>query len=297
MAAFEWSVGFSGTFSSSIRTLLKDLDYKEIGGSMPDTMKVGVTTGLTQTQDDIAEVIASARKKLNGQGIAGVDLVMTANSDGTTQIVQGLIDNGVKEDDIVSLSLDLLDSELAKLSNTKKYAKAKVAEVMAANGVEDYSVEKLGDIDMSVKTKVLQEVLKNVMKNGEVSFIVGDVCLLGRGWNPGAMGGAVKELKAKQKIEGEAKVQATMWKVNFEKMDATQSEQGDGRFAHRDGKSRFSSEFFNRDIVQITSVDSVRENKILREAAKKNGGYSVGMILDNLNDVMEANEEYERPND
>ena len=291
LAAFEWSVGFSGTFSSSIRTLLKDLDYAEIGGSMPDTMKVGVTTALTQTQEEMATVIASARKKLNAQGTAGVDLIMTANSDGTTQMVEQLQKNGVKADDMVSLSLDLLDTELIKLSDTKKYPSAKVAAVMAANGVEEYSTEKLGDIDINVKIKVLQEVLKNVMKKGEVSFIVGDVSLLGRGWNPGDMGGAVDNLKAKQNIKGDAKVQATMWKVNFEKMDATQSEQGDGRFAHRDGKSRFSSDFFNRDIVQITSVDSVRENKILREAAAKEGGYSVGMILDNLNDVMEANEE------
>ena len=297
LAAFEWSVGFSGTFSSSIRTLLKDLDYGKIGGSMPDTMKVGVTTALTQEQGEITEVIAQARKKLNAQGIAGVDLIMTANSDVTTQIVEGLTSESLGEsrvspDDIVSLSLDLLDSELTKLSNGEQYPSARVAEVMSANGVEDYSVSDLANIDMNVKIKVLQEVLKNVMKNGEVSFIVGDVSLLGRGWNPGDMGGAVESLKAKQNLTAsEAKVQATMWKVNFEKMDATQSEQGDGRFAHRDGKSRFSSEFFNRDIVQITSVDSVRENKILREAAAQEGGYSVGLILNNLNDVMEANEE------
>ena len=297
LAAFEWSVGFSGTFSSSIRTLLKDLDYAEIGGSMPDTMKVGVTTALTQEQNEITEVIAQSRKKLNAQNIAGVDLIMTANSDVTTQIVNGLTDESLEDarvssDDIVSLSLDLLDSELTKLSNAEQYPSAKVAKTMAENGVENYSISDLANIDMNVKIKVLQEVLKNVMKKGEVSFIVGDVSLLGRGWNPGDMGGAVSNLKAKQGLtESNAKVQATMWKVNFEKMDATQSEQGDGRFAHRDGKSRFSSEFFNRDIVQITSVDSVRENKILREAAAKEGGYSVGMILNNLNDVMEANEE------
>ena len=291
LAAFEWSIGFSGTFSSSIRTLLKDLDYAKIGGSMPDTMKVGVTTALTQTQEEMATVIAQARQKLNADGIAGVDLIMTANSDGTTQMVEQLQKNGIKEDDIVSLSLDLLDRELTKLSDTKKYPSAKVAEVMKSAGVEDYSVNDLAKIDMNVKIKVLQEVLKNVMKKGEVSFIVGDVSLLGRGWNPGKMDGAIDNLKAKQNIKGDAKVQATMWKVNFEKMDATQSEQGDGRFAHRDGTSRFSSEFYNRDIIQITSVDSVRENKILREAAKKEGGYSVEMILNNLNDVMEANEE------
>ena len=290
LAAFEWSIGFSGTFSSSIRTLLKDLDYAKIGGSMPDTMKVGVTTALTQTQEEMATVIAQARQKLNADGIAGVDLIMTANSDGTTQMVEQLQKNGIKEDDIVSLSLDLLDRELTKLSDTKKYPSAKVAEVMKSAGVEDYSVNDLAKIDMNVKIKVLQEVLKNVMKKGEVSFIVGDVSLLGRGWNPGKMDGAIDNLKAKQNIKGDAKVQATMWKVNFEKMDATQSEQGDGRFAHRDGTSRFSSEFYNRDIIQITSVDSVRENKILREAAKKEGGYSVEMILNNWNDVMEANE-------
>ena len=291
LAAFEWSIGFSGTFSSSIRTLLKDLDYAKIGGSMPDTMKVGVTTALTQTQEEMATVIAQARQKLNADGIAGVDLIMTANSDGTTQMVEQLQKNGIKEDDIVSLSLDLLDRELTKLSDIKKYPSAKVAEVMKSAGVEDYSVNDLAKIDMNVKIKVLQEVLKNVMKKGEVSFIVGDVSLLGRGWNPGKMDGAIDNLKAKQNIKGDAKVQATMWKVNFEKMDATQSEQGDGRFAHRDGTSRFSSEFYNRDIIQITSVDSVRENKILREAAAKEGGYSVEMILNNLNDVMEANEE------
>jgi hypothetical protein len=296
LAAFEWSVGFSGTFSSSIRTLLKDLNYAEVGGSMPDTMKVGVTTALTQTQSEIAKVIADARKKLNAEKIAGVDLIMTANFDGTTQIVQGLKDNGVDEDQIVSLSLDLLDSELTKLSDTSKYEFANVEKVMEEAGVEDYSVDMLSDIDMNVKIKVLQEVLKNVMKAGEVSFIVGDVSLLGRGWNPGDMGGATSKLKSTQghqstDEQGEVKVQATMWKVNFEKMDATQSEQGDGRFAHRDGKSRFSSDFFNRDIVQITSVESVRENKILREAAAENNGYSVDLILNNLNDVMEANEE------
>ena len=291
LAAFEWSVGFSGTFSSSVRTLLKDLDYAKIGGSMPDTMKVGVTTALTQTQGEIAQVIAQARKKLNRQGIAGVDLIMTANFDGTTQMVNELQKNGVRRKEIVSLSLDLLDSELKKLSDERTYPSADVAKVMEEAGVEDFDIDKLSEVDISLKIKVLQEVLKNVMKKGEVSYIVGDVSLLGRGWNPGDMGGAVEKLKEGQDHSAAGKVQATMWKVNFEKMDATQSEQGDGRFAHRDGKSRFSSEFFNRDIIQITSVESVRENKILREAATKEGGYSVDLILNNLNDVMEANEE------
>ena len=126
LAAFEWSVGFSGTFSSSIRTLLKDLNYAEVGGSMPDTMKVGVTTALTQTQSEIAKVIADARKKLNAEKVAGVDLIMTANFDGTTQIVQGLKDNGIDEDQIVSLSLSRVKPGMTNKSQAREdYQKSK----------------------------------------------------------------------------------------------------------------------------------------------------------------------------
>jgi hypothetical protein len=295
IAAFEWSVGFSGTFSTAIEGIVKDLNFAEIGGTAASSVRVGVTTALVRDQKNIIEAILGTRRAFNNNGVASIDLIVTPNFDITTKFVSDLIKKGVKMSQVVSLSLDNLDQQIKDIyteatetsQKDTKYG-ADVVEMLKDGDLSGFTIqEKLG---------LMTELLKMKAKAGLVTYIIGDVDLLGRGWNVGDMQNAIngiKEIYAQQGVSvTQNKIQATLWAVNFEQMDGTQYEQLLGRMDHRGGKSRFSEDYYHRDIVQITSVESARENKVLRNAAAKKGGlYSTGLIISSLPEIQLGNEQ------
>ena len=144
---------------------------------------------------------------------------------------------------------------------------------------------------------MMTELVKVKVKAGLATYIVLDVDNGGRGLNFSNMKGAFDSIKAlndvkvQDGVRQQQKIQATLWAVNFEKMDATQYEQALGRLDHRGVKvSRFNDAFYHRDIVQITSVESTRENKVIRDAVG-GGDYSIDAILKALPDVQYQNEQ------
>ena len=204
LAAFEWAIGFSGTFSRSIQTFLGGLNYEK-GGGAPLAMKIGVTTALVGEQKSIPKVIVEARSQANKDGVAGVDLIITPNSDIAydmhNQIREALVTQLVKEGnrradaekiadkEIISLSLETMDKTLMDMKNgpRSKY----LEDALKSTGKE-------GDVmqmEVTDKLQVLQEAMKLIMRDGEVSYVIADVTKIGRGWNPGKMETAVKNLR------------------------------------------------------------------------------------------------------
>ena len=412
IAAFEWSIGFSGTFSTAVKGIISDLRFDN-GGTAASAIRVGVTTALVRDQKNILNTITDTRDSLAKDGVASVDLIVTPNFDITTKFVDDLREKGVDMSQVVSLSLDSLDEQIRIIyaESSEQGGKYREDVLKAINMQEGEDIETvLSSRSEQEKLASMTELLKLKVKAGLASYIIGDVDLLGRGWNVGDMKNAIdgiKEISSRTKfvsdlrsrgqdistlssneqikiiyeelsgqddfkdkkediakalvkiiyeskkddfndknieedvakeeiakaigLEGredidiesilsyvdkqidekeqtkeaiitellkvleikQEKVQATLWAVNFEQMDGTQYEQLLGRIDHRGGKSRFSEDYYHRDIVQITSVESARENKVLREAVNKTKDklYSTDIILKNLPKIQLENEE------
>ena len=321
IAAFEWSIGFSGTFSAAVKGIISDLKFDN-GGTAASAVRVGITTALVRDQADILTAITETRDVLAGKGVASVDLIVTPNFDMTTSFVESLKEKfaqeirqenkGISEEDlekavnakmaqVVSLSLDSLNDQIRtiyeeSLGQNGKYRSDVANAIGMQEGVNIDSI--LSSRSEQEKLAIMTELLKLKAKAGLATYIIGDVDLLGRGWNLGDMKNAIESIKqtssnASGKEVTQTKVQATLWAVNFEQMDGTQYEQLLGRIDHRGGKSRFSEDYYHRDIVQITSVESARENKVVREAVNKTEGklYSTDIILENLSEIQLKNEE------
>jgi hypothetical protein len=292
IAAFEWSIGFSGTFSAAVEGLTKDLGFTK-GGSQASAMNLGVTSALVRDQADIPKIIERTHRGFYEQGVASVEFILTPNSDMTASMVEQLIAAKVPAEQIVSLSVATVDADLKSYEEASQtHTDAQYKENLA-KALKDKDITKL---TMQEKMALMMELLKIKVKSGYATYIVLDVDNGGRGLNFSDMKGAVEGIK---KLNGETvnqeKVQATLWAVNFEKMDGTQYEQAVGRIDHRGAvgsASRFSDSVYHRDIVQITSVESARENQVVREAAKaKDWKYCVDLILDNLNEIQFQNEQ------
>ncbi|MHB9154206.1 MAG: hypothetical protein ACYC5N_00770 [Endomicrobiales bacterium] len=287
MGAWNSMIGFSGTFSPSVKNLLVDLRFGEPGGGIGSGLVVGVHTALVQSQSTIGSVIVNTTREVEANGFAAVNMILTPNFDITDLVVDTLKKQGVDENQIVYLSLTNIDSQLTNFVSSFDEAQRKKFNV---------TQEGIASMATGAKLKLLQDILKDKVRSGQVKYVVGDAYLLGRGWNVGKMGEAVDGLKGLYRADhdgqdpAQEKVQATLWLVNMDQMDATQLEQAMGRIDHRTGENRFSTQYYNRGVVQITSVESAREHQVVRDAAKENGGYSTQLILKYLNIVMSENE-------
>ena len=317
IAAFEWSIGFSGTFSTAVKGIIKDLHFAEIGGTDASSIRLGITSAIVRDQHNISEIIVEAHNQFNQKGVAAVEFLLTPNSDITVSMVSQIkshltgqfIADGLSPKEaskkaasqIVSLSVDTIDADLAEYVSDA--GNISHTDPQYRKSLNDKLDEKMGEgnrdisrLTMQEKMALMMELLKIKVKAGHALYIVLDVDNGGRGLNFSDMTSALDNIRGlndvNEGVRQQQKVQATLWAVNFEKMDGTQYEQALGRLDHRGGTARFSENSYHRDIVQITSVESARENKVVRDAAKKNGGnYSIDVILDSLNEIQFQNEQ------
>ncbi|MCS7151845.1 MAG: DEAD/DEAH box helicase family protein, partial [Endomicrobia bacterium] len=144
-------------------------------------------------------------------------------------------------------------------------------------------------VDGSVSDKEL-DMLRDEVKQGKYKFVIADAYLLGRGWNVGKMLEAANILKEQQQATSD-KVQATLWLLEPHLMTETQMLQSAGRIDPF-GNNRFDTSLWTKDIISLVSVETAREVKTLREAAKNNSwNWSLDIIVDNIHKVQLENEE------
>ncbi len=216
MNAWGNIVGFSGTYSDSIKGLLKTMEFTE-GGAAPTGVKVGIYSVLTTTQEAIAKVITEAVKTVERSGRASINLILTSGSHATDLMVEELRKNGVAEDDIVSLTLTNINQQLYKygqkieaMREAIRFAATDEARVVAERSYNAYikgseltdtditkitSQANIADISLDEKTSLLTKVLSGETKTGSAKYVIGDAYLLGRGWSVGRMGDAANNLK------------------------------------------------------------------------------------------------------
>jgi len=222
-----------------------------------------VNTALLTAQADIALVIAGTGKGTEAEGFACLNLVITPNHDWTDFIVKGLKSHvspaaaGVGEDDIAYVSDNYQGTQLEGL------------------GV---AVERIRSMGFWEQFEELDRLFGQESVRG-ASFVVSDI---NRKWTPGSM--EEMEVNLKQRYvakHGSAptheRVRRNLWLVGFERMDAERLQQRLNELSRfGEGAERLA------EVIEITSIESARDNQRLRDAAAKNAGWSVDVVLANV---------------
>jgi hypothetical protein len=252
--------------------------------------KVGVMSMLTETQGDIAGKIIGTNKFLIEKGYGCFNLVITPNHDITEFIADELVRRGVRPTEIGFHSLNHMNRQLltslgdrsAKEEILKGVQSSKFREIMTSDDMES-SLASLADTD---QVALLLNILKVRVKAGELRYAVADAFLVGRDWDVGEMNApdTVKKLRG-----SEMRIKAILWLVNMDRMTEQQVREGAARIDPF-GDRRFHSSVYDKALIQVTSVQSAATNSILRNAAEKNHGWNINLIINNLPEVVPLDE-------
>ena len=133
--------------------------------------------------------------------------------------------------------------------------------------------------------------LKYEVKAGVYDYVISDATLIGRGWDAGNMIDAQKVFNYRNGIE-KGKVVANNWLLDSALMTETQLVQGAGR-TDPYGSNRFSKESYDKQVIQLHSVERMIEIDTLREAAKENKGWDIDLVNRHMEEVQMENERRE----
>lgn len=218
------------------------------------------TSGVVTAQASIAQVIAKTSKESEDKGNLLVSWVVTPNHAWTDFIVKVLThDIGIEEDEIACISLNFMDAQLECLGVDKEKLRSMTSQ------------EQLHELEQRFSTDV---------QSRRASYVIGDIereVVAGKLSDPG-MANLRERHEAKHgSAPKDGRIHLVLWVVGFERMDVVKLQQMLDRlspFAESNGMSA--------EAIEITSLESARQDERLRSAAEKNSGWSIDVIVNSL---------------
>lgn len=256
-----------------------------------DGQKVGTMSVIKETQQGIVQVIMGTNKGFDEDNIGVVNLVVTPNHDITDFITDELIGNGVDPLKVGFHSLNRMHEQLLAALSDQLLKNALLHEIqndhfkdVLTSADISSSLSKLEYKDLST---LLLEVLRLRVMKGDLRYVVADAFLLGGDWDVGEMNApdTIEKLRGSDQKE---KIKVILWLVNMDRMTENQVKESVA-ILDSYGDRRFHSSVYDKTMVQITSIESAKNNKNLQDAANIKGGWSIDLLLEYLPEATPVN--------